>query len=77
MKAKIRKEIAENEESTVWRDRRERLLNCVAQKKRDTLGNKWETKYAEFERCVEMPAVGTTLYHWKQSVEHRNLWFGC
>ena len=40
MNAKIQKELAENEGSTVWSDRRERL---------DKIANKWETKYAEFE----------------------------
>jgi len=44
LNAKIQKELAENEGRTVWSDRRERLDNCVAQKKHDTLGNKWESK---------------------------------
>jgi hypothetical protein len=40
LNAKIQKELAENTGRTVWSDRRERLDNCVGQKKRDTLGNK-------------------------------------
>jgi hypothetical protein len=53
LNAKIQKELAENEGSTVWSDRRERL---------DKIANKWETKYAEFESYNGMPAGGTTLY---------------
>ena len=61
MNAKIQKELAANEGSTVWSDRRERLCDCVAQK----IDNKWENQYAELERCVVMPAVGTKLYTWQ------------
>jgi hypothetical protein len=33
LNAKIRKELAENKGSTVWRERRVKLANCVEQKK--------------------------------------------
>ena len=73
LNTRIRKEIEENEGSTVWSDRtRVRLVNCVSQKKRDALGNKWENKYAEFKRCVVMPVKGTKLYLATGSVEHRS-----
>jgi hypothetical protein len=67
LNVKIRKELAENEGSTVWSERRVIFYYCVSQKKRDALGNKWELKYAEFKRCVEMPKKGTTLYNWQQN----------
>ena len=69
MNAKIKKELAENEGSTVWSDRRVRLFDCVLQKKRDEFGNKWESKYAEFGRCAKMPAKGTTPYLAMESVK--------
>ena len=73
LNTRIRKEIEENEGSTIWSDRtRVRLVNCVSQKKRDALGNKWENKYAEFKRCVVMPVKGTKLYLATGSVEHRS-----
>ena len=62
MNAKIQKELAANEGSTVLSDRRERLCDCVAQK----IDNKWENQYAELERCVVMPAEGTKLYTWQR-----------
>ena len=34
MNVEIRKEIAENEEGTVWSERRVRLVDCVVQKRR-------------------------------------------
>jgi hypothetical protein len=67
LNTKILKELAENEEGTVWSDRRTRLVNCVAQKIRAKIDNKWESKYAEFERCVGMPAVGIKLYTWQSN----------
>jgi hypothetical protein len=35
LNAKIQKELEENEGSTMWSDRRARLDNCVAQKRRE------------------------------------------
>ena len=67
LNTKILKELAENEEGTVWSDRRTRLINCVAQKIRAKIDNKWESKYAEFKRCVGMPAVGIKLYTWQSN----------
>ena len=32
-------------------------------KSNNKMGIKWEQKYAEFERCVEMPAVNSKLYY--------------
>ena len=62
LNAKIKKELAENEGSTMWSDR-------VLQKKCDEFGNKWESKYAEFGRCAKMPAKGTTPYLAMESVK--------
>ena len=45
LNAKFWKEIEENEGSTIWSDRRVRLVNCIAQEKRssnDKIGIKWE-----------------------------------
>ena len=68
--------LAENEGSTVWRDRRGRLDNCIAQKKRNAHNIKWESKFSEFESCDVMSAVGTMLYTWQMhqlSNEHASL----
>jgi hypothetical protein len=35
LNAKIRKELAENEDGTVWSERKVKLANCVAQKRRE------------------------------------------
>ena len=43
MNVKIRKEIAENEEGTVWSERRVRLVDCVAQERN---GNQEKKKNA-------------------------------
>jgi glucuronate isomerase len=48
LNAKIRKEIAENEGSTVWSERRVKLSDCVEQKNQAKIGNAWEKRYAEF-----------------------------
>ena len=50
LNTKIRTELAENKGSTVWSERREKLFDCVSQKKCGVLGNNWENKYAEFKR---------------------------
>jgi hypothetical protein len=39
LNAKIQKEIEENKGSTVWSDWRERLYDCVAQKRREYVDN--------------------------------------
>jgi hypothetical protein len=67
LNAKIRKALAENEGSTIWSERRVKLFDCVSQKKCDALGNKWESKYAEFKRCMVMPEEGTTLHTWQSN----------
>ena len=66
LNAKIRKEIEENEGS-IWRERRVKLSDCVVQKNRAKIGNVWEKKYAELKRCVEMPEKGTPLHNWQKS----------
>ena len=66
LNAKIRKEIEENEGS-IWRERRVKLSDCVVQKNRAKIGNVWEKKYAELKRCVEMPEKGTLLHNWQKS----------
>ena len=62
---KIWKELAKNEGSTVWSDWRVKLFDCISQKRCDKLGNKWESKYAEFKQCLVMPGRGSTLYSWQ------------
>ena len=64
--AMIEKEIAENEGSTLWMDRKARLVDCVAQLKGAKKDDKWEEQYVEFKTCVEN-AVGSKLYNWKQN----------
>jgi hypothetical protein len=66
LNAKIRKEIAENEGSTVWCERRVKLSDCVEQKNRAKIGNAWEKRYAEFVSYDEMPKKGTPLYTWQK-----------
>ena len=67
MNAKIREEIAENEGSTIWSERRVKLSDCIEQKNCAKIGNVWEKKYAEFESCNRMPEKRTPLYHWQQN----------
>ena len=67
LNAKIRKEIAENEGSTVWYERRVKLSDCVEQKNRAKIGNAWEEKYAQFVSYDGMPKKGTPLYTWQQN----------
>ena len=64
---KIQKEIAENEEGTVWSDRKARLLDCIEQKNKAMRNNKYEQQYAKFEGCAGMPAVGTVLHNWQKN----------
>jgi hypothetical protein len=59
--ANIKKEIAANDGSTVWSNRRTKLLACIAKKEND----KWEEQYAEFKDCDRMPKRGNTLYKWQ------------
>ena len=65
--AKIRKEIAENEGSTVWCERRVKLSDCVEQMIDAKRGNAWEKRYAEFVSYDGMPKKGTPLYTWQQN----------
>jgi len=67
LNAKIRKEIAENEGSTVWCERRAKLSDCVEQKNRAKIGNAWEKRYAEFVSYDGMPKRGTPLYTCQQN----------
>ena len=53
-------------DGTLWVDRTARLVDCVAQLKGTKKDDKWKEQYAEFERCVEMPAKGNKLHNWKQ-----------
>jgi hypothetical protein len=64
--AKIREENEENVESTVWRERRVKLFDCVEQKNSAKIGNAWERKYAEFESYDGMPEIGTPLHTWQK-----------
>ncbi len=64
---KIRKEIEEKEGSTVWRDRRVKLSDCVEQKNRTKRGNAWERKYAELESYDGMPKTGNLLHTWQKN----------
>jgi hypothetical protein len=63
LNAKIRKEIEENEGSTIWSERRVKLSDCVEQKNLVKMGIAWEEKYDEFESYDGMPEKGTLLYY--------------
>ena len=67
LNAKNRKEIEENEGSTVWSERRVELSDCIEQKNRTKIGNVWERKYDEFESYDGMPEIGTPLYTWQMN----------
>jgi hypothetical protein len=67
LNAKIREEIEENKGSTIWRERRVKLSDCVEQKNRVKIGNAWEKKYAEFESYDGMPKKGTPLHTWQKN----------
>ena len=67
LNAKIWKEIAENKGSTIWSERRVKLSDCVEQKIRAKINNKWESKYDEFESYDGMPEKGTPLFNWQQN----------
>ena len=67
LNAKIQKEIEENEESTVWSERRVKLSDCVEQMNRAKISIAWERKFDGFKRCVEMPEKGTPLYAWQEN----------
>ncbi len=58
---KIKKEIAANKGSTIWKDRRARLVACIAKKDHD----KWEVQYAGFDDG--MPERGSTSYIWQKN----------
>jgi hypothetical protein len=62
LNAKIQKEeLAENKGSTIWSERRVKLVNCVVQKNRAKIGNAREEKYAEFVSYNGMPKKETKL----------------
>ena len=67
LNAKIWKEIAENEGSTIWSERRVKLSDCVEQKNRVKISNAWEKKYAEFKSYDGMPKRGTQQLNWQQN----------
>ena len=67
LNAKIWKEIAENKGSTIWSERRVKRSDCVEQKIRAKINNKWESKYDEFESYDGMPEKGTPLFNWQQN----------
>jgi hypothetical protein len=61
--ANIKKEIAVNDGSIVWRDGRLKLLACIAKKEI----NKWEEQNAEFEDYDGMPKRRISLYKWQRN----------
>jgi hypothetical protein len=67
LNAKIREEIEENEGSTIWRERRVKLSDCVVEKNHAKIGNAWEEKYVEFESYDGMPEKGTPLHTWQKN----------
>jgi predicted metal-dependent hydrolase len=67
LNAKIWKEIAENEGSTIWSEWRVKLSDCVEQKNRAKISNAWEKKYAEFKSYDGMPKRGTQQLNWQQN----------
>ena len=67
LNAKIQKELAENKGSTIWREHRVKLVDCVEQKNCAKICNAWEDKYTEFESYDGMPKRGTPLHTWQKS----------
>ncbi len=67
LNAKIQKEEAENEGSTVWSERRVELFDCVEQMNSAKIGNAWERKFVEFESYDGMPEKGTPLHTWQKN----------
>jgi hypothetical protein len=61
LNAKIQEEIEDNEGSTIWRERRVKLSDCVVEKNHAKIGNAWEKKYAELKSYDGMPERGTPL----------------
>jgi hypothetical protein len=61
LNAKIQEEIEDNEGSTIWRERRVKLSDCVVEKNHAKIGNAWENKYAELKSYDGMPERGTPL----------------
>ena len=57
---KIKKEIAANEGSTLWRAR---LLACSVKKNHDM----WEVQYAELDNYDRMPETSSTSYIWQKN----------
>jgi hypothetical protein len=55
---KIKKEIAANEGSTIWRDRRARLVACIVKKNK----GECDVKYAEFKNYDGMPESKSASY---------------
>ena len=67
LNAKIQKELAENKGSTIWSERRVKLVNCVEKKNRTKMSIAWEEKYAEFVSYDGMPMNGTPLFNCQQN----------
>jgi hypothetical protein len=67
LNAKIREEFAENKGSTIWSERRVKLVNCVEKKNRAKMSIAWEEKYAEFVSYDGMPKNGTPLFNWQKN----------
>ena len=59
----LKKEIAVNDGSTVWRDGRMKLVACIAKNEI----NKWEEQNAEFEDYDGIPKRGIALYKWQRN----------
>ncbi len=66
-KASLNAKIWKEKGSTIWSERRVKLVDCVEQKNRAKISNAWEEKYTEFESYDGMPKRGTLLYNWQQS----------
>ena len=71
LNAKIQKELAENKGSTIWSERRVKLVYCVEKKNRTKMSIAWEEKYAEFVSYDGMPMNELSNGHGSLNVKIR------
>jgi hypothetical protein len=51
----------------MWRDRKVRLVDCIALKNSVKRSKKWEENYADFEAHNRRSVKGTKLYDWHKN----------
>jgi hypothetical protein len=63
LEAKITADVDSNE----WKERKDKLVKCIEIKKHADALENWDTMFADFQSHKGMPAIGTTMYNWKQN----------